>query len=150
MDQLCKTPKFKWFGLALQALVVLSQQNNEPCPSHSIALAVQSEPTLIRRILSQLAAADLIETREGRVGGYKLKKAPECITLAEVYLALEATELFWGGMIETLGSDERVEKMKGPFGEIINRISSSMLSIFEQYTIADLIKHCPSSDNPSS
>ncbi|ANS76690.1 hypothetical protein AWM70_20640 [Paenibacillus yonginensis] len=138
----CKSPNFKWFGLALQALVVLSRLGEEPYPSHAIAKSIGSEATLIRRILSQLALGGILETREGRVGGYLLKRSPEQITLDEVYLALEGKDLHWGAMLETVGHCEFQDDLKGSFSEIIGRINSSMLDILKDYTIADLIQSC--------
>jgi Rrf2 family transcriptional repressor of oqxAB len=40
-------------------------------------------------VLRQLAAAGLIEAREGRGGGYRLARPPAAITLAEVYRVME-------------------------------------------------------------
>ncbi|GGA30650.1 RrF2 family transcriptional regulator [Paenibacillus physcomitrellae] len=138
----CKSPNFKWFGLALQSLVVLSRLGEEPCPSHAIAKATGSEATLIRRILSQLALGGILETREGRVGGYLLKRSPAQITLDEVYLALERKDLHWSAMLETVGPCESQKDLKGSFTEIIGRINGSMLDILKDYTIADLIQSC--------
>ncbi|WP_223067292.1 Rrf2 family transcriptional regulator [Paenibacillus caui] len=134
----CKSPNFKWFGLALQALVVLSKRCDDPCPSHTIAEQIKSEPTLIRRILSQLACGGILETREGRIGGYRLKKAANEITLAEVYLALEAKEPCWSAMLEATGPHEFGQEMQGSFKEIIGRVHTNILEVLKDYTIADL------------
>jgi Rrf2 family transcriptional regulator, repressor of oqxAB len=136
--ELCKSPNFKWFGLALQALVVLSRQDDEPCPSHSIAHSVNSEATLLRRILSQLAAGGILDTREGRVGGYRLKRSAAEITLAEVYLALEAKDLGCSAMLESVGSNAFGQEMRCSFEEIVSRVNASTLDILREYTIADL------------
>ncbi|WP_138495595.1 RrF2 family transcriptional regulator [Paenibacillus pinistramenti] len=139
---LCKSPNFKWFGLALQALVVLSRHDDEPCPSHAIAKYVKSEATLLRRILSQLALGGILETREGRVGGYRLNRPPGEITLAEVYLAMEAKDLCWSGMLEAVGPHEFGKEIKGPFEQIIGRINNSTLEVLSEYTIEDLSRSC--------
>jgi Rrf2 family transcriptional repressor of oqxAB len=72
----------KWFGLALQALVILSKDNVKTCPSAELAVYLQSEATLLRRILATLAKGGILETREGRDGGYRLRRDPQSITLA--------------------------------------------------------------------
>lgn len=136
--ELTKSPNYKWFSLAVQSLVVLSRNVDHPCPSHLIAATVKSEPTLIRRILSQMASGGILETREGRVGGYKLRKAPEEITLAEVYLALDAKDPCWSAMLEAVGTHPFGQEMKGSFERIICQVNHSMLDVLKQHTIADL------------
>ena len=75
----------KWFGLAVQALIILAKENNQTCPSVEIANYLQSEDTLMRRVLAMLAREGILETREGRDGGYRLKKASESIALVDLY-----------------------------------------------------------------
>lgn len=57
----------KAFGLALQALVFMSDSPNRH-PSTNIADHLCSEATLIRRILAKLAQENILEVREGRDG----------------------------------------------------------------------------------
>lgn len=140
--EMTKSPNYKWFGLALQALVVLSGNADDSCPSHLIADSVKSEATLIRRILAQLASGGILETREGRVGGYKLRKAPADITLAEVYLALDAKDPCWGSMLDTVGTHPFGQDMKESFEQIIHQVNGSVLEVLKQHTVADLAVHC--------
>lgn len=43
----------------------------------------------MRRTMAKLTREHILVTREGRDGGYLLNRAPEELTLAEIYLALE-------------------------------------------------------------
>jgi Rrf2 family protein len=45
----------------------------------------------LEQIMSRLKKADLVESVRGIHGGYRLTKAPESVTLREIYLALEGT-----------------------------------------------------------
>ncbi len=81
----------KWFGLAVQALIILAKENIQMCPSIEIANYLQSEATLMRRVLAVLAREGILETREGRDGGYRLKKAPESIALVDLYSAFQVS-----------------------------------------------------------
>lgn len=136
---LCGAPNFKWFGLALQALVILSKHNG-PYPSCQIADCVKSEATLIRRVLAQLAAGGILQTREGRDGGYVLTRDADTITLAEVYQALEAKESSWSGMLEVTGNHAFGMEMKDVFSRIVGELNDSVLGVLEKYTIKDLIR----------
>lgn len=72
---------YKMFGLSLQALVVLTKQK-DTCPSWDIAQHLRSEATQLRRVLAKLVRENILETKEGRDGGYRLKKPANTVTLA--------------------------------------------------------------------
>ncbi|MEW9700605.1 Rrf2 family transcriptional regulator [Paenibacillus sp. SI8] len=81
------------FSIAVHALVWLTQSGGV-LSSAVIADQVNSHATFLRRVLASLVHAGLVEAREGREGGYTLNRAPEHISLADVYLAVkgECTE----------------------------------------------------------
>jgi Rrf2 family transcriptional repressor of oqxAB len=128
----------KWFGLAVQALIILSNENIQTCPSVEIAGYLQSEATLLRRVMAVLAREGLIETREGRDGGYRLLRAPESITLADVYSALRVGSPLCFGIKETTGTHPFGIEMKAAFTDITNEMDQSLREVLSRYTIADL------------
>ncbi|WP_036711648.1 RrF2 family transcriptional regulator [Paenibacillus pinihumi] len=127
----------KWFGLSLQALVVLSR-NCSTCPSSVIAEKLHSEPTVLRRILATLARENILETREGRDGGYRLKRAAEDITLAEIYRSLRVGEPLSNGMIDSTGIHSFGQDMKAAFSDIAEEIDNQVMDVLERHTLADL------------
>ncbi|MDQ0060634.1 Rrf2 family transcriptional regulator [Paenibacillus harenae] len=127
----------KWFGLSLQALVILARKP-DICPSAEIASRLHADATLLRRVLVKLAREQLIETREGRDGGYRLKRSPESITLADVYSALKVAEPLCSNMLDTACSHEFGSEMKAAFTEIANEVERKTLEALQPYTIADL------------
>lgn len=129
----------KMFGLSLQALVVLSK-NAGTCPSCEIAKLLQSEATQLRRSLAKLVRGNILETREGRDGGYRLKRSPETITLAEVYTALQVDEPLCNGMMDTTGSHPFGIKTNTVFAGIKAEIDHSVLEVLKRYTLADLVE----------
>jgi Rrf2 family protein len=129
---------YKTFSLSLQALVILAKHSSL-CPSSDIAQDIQSEATLLRRILSVLSRENIIETREGREGGYRLSKRPEEITLAEVYAALHIDEARCVSMTEATGENPFGVKMKAVMYDITSEIDQSILNVLEKYTIQDLV-----------
>ncbi|WP_270165168.1 RrF2 family transcriptional regulator [Paenibacillus sp. SYP-B4298] len=127
----------KWFGLSLQALVVLAQ-NCSTCSSATIAEKLHSEPTILRRILAKLAKENILETREGREGGYRLKKPADQITLAEIYNSLQVGEPLCSGMVDTTGLHPFGLQMKAAFSEIADDIDKQVVQVLERHTLADL------------
>lgn len=51
-----------------------------------------TSPVVLRRVLSQLRRAGLIETQRGKSGGSQLARAPGDITLREVYEAVRGEQ----------------------------------------------------------
>ncbi|RAW15268.1 transcriptional regulator [Paenibacillus taichungensis] len=78
------------FSIAVHTLSLIAVVPNE-CTGDFIAKSVNTNPVIIRRIMSKLKQAGLIEVRPG-VGGASLLKDPADITLLDIYHALEVVE----------------------------------------------------------
>src|SRR5205085_3297837 len=59
-----------------------------------IAGSVNTNPVVIRRILSQLSQARLVSSQTGATGGTRLAKRPDEISLCAVYKAVSCGEVF--------------------------------------------------------
>lgn len=94
----------------------------------------------MRRILARLARANIVEAREGRDGGYYLRKPPETITLAEVYRALEMTEPLCTGLMDTASDGLIGMEMKDAFSDIMKETEHLMMTALEKRTVADLVQ----------
>src|SRR5688500_18930171 len=77
------------FAVAVHILTFLQTQGGEPATSELIASSVNTNPSLIRRLLSQLARAGLTTSQMGTGGGALLAKSAEAITLLDVYRAVD-------------------------------------------------------------
>ncbi len=128
----------KWFGLALQALVILSKESVQTCPSAELAVYLQSEATLLRRILATLVKGGILDTREGRDGGYRLRRDPHAITLAEVYTVLQVGDPLYFGIKETTGSHKFGLEMNAIFCDLTAEMDRSLLEVLGRYTVGQI------------
>ncbi|MGC4067293.1 MAG: Rrf2 family transcriptional regulator [Polyangiaceae bacterium] len=80
------------FAVAVHILTLLDMQGGEPTASEFIAGSVNTNPSLIRRLLSQLAKAGFTTSQMGTGGGALLLRPATEITLAEVYRAVNEDE----------------------------------------------------------
>jgi len=128
----------KWFGLALQALVVLSRDCVRICPSAELAVYLQSEATLLRRILATLAKGGILDTREGRDGGYRLRRDPYGLKLSEVYAVLQVGDLLCSGIRDTAGTHTFGKEMNGILGDLTAEIDRSILETLGKYTVGQI------------
>lgn len=78
------------FSMAVHTLSLIAVSSNE-CTGDFIAGSVNTNPVVIRRIMGMLKKAGLVEVRPG-VGGASLLKAPEAITLLDIYRAVHVIE----------------------------------------------------------
>ncbi len=77
------------FAVAVHILTLLHSQQGEPATSEYIASSVNTNPSLIRRLLSKLAKAGLTRSQMGMGGGALLARSAESITLVDVYRAMD-------------------------------------------------------------
>ncbi|HET7230139.1 MAG TPA: Rrf2 family transcriptional regulator [Longimicrobium sp.] len=82
------------FAVAVHILTLLAQSGGEPVTSEYIAGSVNTNPSLIRRMLSQLQRAGLTTSQLGTGGGALLARPASEITLLDVYRAVDEGELF--------------------------------------------------------
>jgi Rrf2 family protein len=82
------------FVVALHILTLLETEGGRPVTSAYIAGSVNTNPGVIRRLLSTLARAGLVTSRLGAGGGALLAKPARQIRLLDVYRAVESADLF--------------------------------------------------------
>ncbi|MFB9274753.1 RrF2 family transcriptional regulator [Cohnella cellulosilytica] len=132
------------FAVAVHILVGLARSGCN-LSSTTIADQVHSHATFMRRILARLVHAGIVEAREGRDGGYRLKLPAEQITLADVFAAIR-----WDGAEETDGSgDDKAEPSYGEVDwnervdlaliEIMSGMDRQMLDYLSRHTISSLV-----------
>jgi Rrf2 family protein len=81
------------FAVAVHILTVIAHEGGEPVTSEYIAWSVNTNPSLIRRMLSLLTRAGLTRCQMGAGGGALLAKPAARITLRDVYRAVAAGRL---------------------------------------------------------
>lgn len=79
------------FATAVHILTALACKKNLMC-SDDLATSVNTNPVVIRRLLSQLTKSKLVTTTRGKSGGVRLAKEASLITLKDIYLAVAPTE----------------------------------------------------------
>ncbi|WP_458121236.1 RrF2 family transcriptional regulator [Paenibacillus sp. Z6-24] len=125
------------FNTAVQALAGLAC-NGGTVSSSVIAAQVQSHATFLRRILATLASHGIVDTREGRDGGYSLKISADTLTLADIYQAIRNEEA------EQSASDGCMEHSSTEIGGILKNVmmdaERQAIEYLKQYTLSDLLR----------
>jgi Rrf2 family protein len=83
------------FAVAVHVLGLVSHHGEKgPVCSAVIAQSVDTNPVVIRRLMSQLESHGLVTSSTGRSGGFLLARAADQISLSEIYHAVEDEQFF--------------------------------------------------------
>ena len=77
------------FAVSVHILAYLAYRQNAAVPSAEIAGSVDTNPVVIRRLLSALVKARLVTAQKGATGGFALAVVPAKISLRDLYRAVE-------------------------------------------------------------
>src|SRR5450755_4438515 len=80
------------FTFALHIMTALAF-SGKVLDSRTLAVSVNTNPVVVRRLLQSLGRAGLIETYTGKNGGAKLLKRPDRISLLDIYVAVNSRPL---------------------------------------------------------
>lgn len=121
---------------ALRAMTELAAASPDLMTGEQIATAQKIPPKFLESILSQLRNGGLVASQRGAVGGYRLAKPPEEISIADVIRELE------GPIATVRGARPDELEYIGPASglrDIWLELRSQMRGVLEQTTLADLL-----------
>ena len=76
------------FGIGLHVMVALAYNPRVRLSSAELASSLDANPVTVRRAISELAAAGLVDTQTGPGGGAILARPASRVTVQEIYEAL--------------------------------------------------------------
>ena len=82
------------FAVAVHVLTLMAWSDEECLKSDQLAVSVNTNPVVIRRMLCELAEDHLVISQTGSTGGSRLANDPDRITLLDVYRAVETAGVF--------------------------------------------------------
>jgi Rrf2 family protein len=80
------------FAIAVHVAILLALSGTKPATSEWIAGSVNTNPVVVRRILSALSKAGLVRSSRGINGGSVLALPPKSITLLAINRAVDEAE----------------------------------------------------------
>ncbi|GAA0982684.1 Rrf2 family transcriptional regulator [Acrocarpospora macrocephala] len=125
---------------ALAWLALAQRRGQEILTSEQVAASVNTNPVIIRRSLGDLRRSGLVNVRHGAGAGWSLARAPESITLLEVYDAVEQEPPF--GMHRTEPNLECPvgRGIRPALGEIYDRVEQAVRQELAATSIADVLR----------
>ena len=122
---------------ALQAVVAMaSQQEGEVVPSHLAAESHGLPDRFLLKVLLPLVRADVLYSRKGSGGGYRLARPTKEITLLEIIEAVDGPIRGEVPQAEAKNEQALIHRL----GEICQRITDHDRKELAKVTVADLLK----------
>lgn len=121
----------------LRALACLARRYGQAAVSVREIASEQRLPTkYLEQLCGTLKSAGLVMSQRGAGGGYLLARAPEDITLLEVYTVLEGAV----APVECVQADEVCPERDGcPTRALWKRLSAAVEEVLLSGTVADLV-----------
>jgi Rrf2 family protein len=139
-------PTSSRFAVAVHVLALLARAGDAPVKSDSVAASVNTNPVVIRRILCALGRAGLITSQPGATGGSRLARAPERITLRDIYRAVEGGDVF---LLHRQRPSRRCvvgANIGSVLGGVLRETNAAVEQALARTTVADIIarlRPCP-------
>jgi len=123
------------FSTGIHTLVLLAAEPDAQT-SEEIARKLNTNPVVIRRVLSLLRQAGLVTSQKGPSGGSKLAKSGKSIRLGDVYRALERVSILHGAS----HSGENPAKIDGVLEKVYRDAQAALEAELDSTTISQLVK----------
>ncbi|MFC3927614.1 Rrf2 family transcriptional regulator [Streptococcus caprae] len=129
------------FSVALHILTMISE-SKEVLSSQALATSVGTNASYIRKVVSLLKNAGLINSHQGK-SGYQLSKLPQEMTLLEIYFATQEVERIRLFQIhQNANLDCPVGKhIEGAVSPIFARVESHLEEELAGHTLRDVIQN---------
>ena len=82
------------FSIAVHMMTVLAHMPEQIITSTNLSTSVNTSPSFVRRVLSKLSKAGLVQTAMGKTGACWLAKDAKDISLLDMYHAVDAPKVF--------------------------------------------------------
>lgn len=125
---------------SVKALCYLVQVSPKPASSLELAEAIGINSSKLRRILSMLTKNGIVESNQGTLGGFRLKKSPSEIHLQEIYCAIEDRKAFHLDVQrESIKKNSLPEKLNSYFLDLFAEVQVDIEDKMKKITLQSII-----------
>lgn len=132
--------------MATHIMTAIALNEEELMNSVQLANSLNTNPVVVRRILSELQKAGLLNTQAGRAGGASLARPASAISLHEVFAAVDDGELFAYNPNAPVKTCTLSCEMKSVLEPIFQSATSALADNLKKVKLADvagkLAKRC--------
>jgi Rrf2 family protein len=126
-------------SVALHALVHLTKRN-EPITSQVLGECLNTNPVVIRRVLGELKALDIVSSVKGHGGGWLVTKDPKTITLYDVYDSLNERLLPSPFKLEDDDNCKVMNAIAGTMDDLLEEATKLLTKKLKKVSLEDIVK----------
>jgi Rrf2 family protein len=128
------------FPVSLHIMTSLAHAEGQLMNSEYLAQSIQTNPTVVRRLVSKLVSAGLIRSFKGKSGGIKLAKSPKQIFLSDIYSATDHGAPFSAPNKKPLKACQVSCSMGKIFKNLFSDIEKAQLDYMGNISLDDIAK----------
>ncbi len=128
------------FSVASHMMASLASRQGKEMRSAELASSVNADPSFIRRVLSKLVKAGLVNTSRGKGGACWLARPSTDITLLDIYRASEAPATFSVHLYPVARTCQVSRNIKGCLDDVLCQAQLGFESQLAQQTLADIVE----------
>ena len=129
----------KRFVVGIHALAALALTDGETVSSDDLAWSANMNPAAVRRVLGSLRDAGLVRSKPGPSGGFALDRAPDEITLLDVYWAVDMGPLFRAEVNDPNPECPIGDNIGPVLEEAFEPIEAALAEALADVTLADVV-----------
>jgi Rrf2 family protein len=128
------------FSVSCHILAILAAYPGMPVTSETIATSVDTNPVVIRRIMSHLRQHGLVDSRPGANGGWHMTRPPSELSLGEVYHAIRHESVL--AMHQHPNPDCLIGgNIQNTLGSIFDDAQTAMERALDKFTVANVLEN---------
>lgn len=127
------------FAVAVHVLTLMAWADEESLKSDHVAESVNTNPVVIRRMLCELAESKLVVSQTGSMGGSRLARQPEDITLLDIYQAVESRGVFSLHRHPPNPDCPVGVNIGSVLNEVLDEVDSAVESVLANITLKDAV-----------
>ena len=132
------------FSLSVHVMLTLAYNKDELVNSEYLAGMFKTNPTFVRKIVSRLVEADLVQSFRGKGGGVKIARSPTEIKLSDIYAAAVDEKCLVSTHKKPVSKSCPVScSMDGILEGIVAGIEDTTKNYLSKLHLSDLLKKVP-------
>jgi len=127
------------FSIAVHMMAGLAHRCDQDTTSGNLAMSVNTSPSFVRRVLSKLSKAGLVETATGKAGACWLAKDAKDISLLDIYEAVDAPKAFSIHNYSEQKSCPVSSNIKAALDKALGKTQKAMEASLDNISLAEIL-----------
>ncbi|GAB3926517.1 RrF2 family transcriptional regulator [Mucilaginibacter myungsuensis] len=129
------------FQIAIHILTLLDHADGEVLSSDYMAGSLNTNPALVRKEISNLRNHGLIDSKEGKGGGYTLSLSADKITLDMIYRTVKTGPLLGSSKNQPNPACPIGRQIGGQIGKLYDEVDHEILTKLSTITLAEFSRN---------